>query len=420
MQNALQCTIAVIKVASRCNLNCSYCYMYNMGDNTYRNQPKFIEQKTAEMIVHRIAEHCEEHKVPDFMFVLHGGEPLLASREWYRHFVEYANKVFEPLETKSSFVIQTNGVLLDDAWCELFLELDIALGISLDGTRKDHDHYRKDHAGRGSYEQVLRGIELSQKVLGYANIIAVINIDSDPDETYHHLSNLGVSNIHLLLPDANFEQLPPQKKDTPPEAAQDQYAEWLIRMFDLWMEDTNEKKPGIRIFTQLLRMLWGARTTSDSLGTERNEVIVIETNGDYESLDSLKICGEGFTKADANVEHTTLNEALNSELARMYHLSHENLCTQCSNCDINELCGGGNLPHRYHKSNGFDNPTVYCRTQARLITHIQNRWVEGMPADFVKESGVNKIKYDDLLESFAAFPQPGADQIKVVTESNQI
>lgn len=418
MQNALQCTIAVIKVASRCNLNCSYCYMYNMGDNTYRNQPKFIEQETAEMIIHRIAEHCEEHKVPDFMFVLHGGEPLLASRDWYRHFVQHAKKVFEPLDTTPSFVVQTNGVLLDDEWCQLFLELDIALGISLDGTRKDHDHYRKDHAGRGSYEQVLRGIKLSHKILGYANVIAVININSDPDETYHHLSNLGVSNIHLLLPDANYETLPPQKEGTPPEAAQDQYAEWLIRMFDLWMEDPNENKPGIRIFTQLLRMLWGARTTSDSLGTERNEVIVIETNGDYESLDSLKICGEGFTKSDANVAHTTLNEALNSELARMYHLSHENLCTQCAQCDINELCGGGNLPHRYHNSNAFDNPTVYCRTQARLITHIQNRWVDGMPAEFVEKSGVNKVKYDDLLNSFAAFPQPGEGQTQVVTKSN--
>ncbi len=420
MQNVLQCTIAVIKVASRCNLNCSYCYMYNMGDNTYRNQPKFIEQGTAEQIIERIAEHCEEHKVPDFMFVLHGGEPLLASKDWYRHFVNYARKVFEPLESVPSFALQTNGVLLDDEWCELFMELGIAIGISLDGTRKDHDHYRKDHAGRGSYEKVLQGIEVTKRVMGHASIIAVININSDPDETYHHLSNMGVSNIHLLLPDANYDKPPPQREGTAPEDAQDQYADWLIRMFDLWMEDPNEKKPGIRMFTQLLRMLWGARTTSDSLGTERNEVIVIETNGDYESLDSLKICGEGFTKADANVADTTLNEALNSELARMYHLSHENLCPQCAACDIHELCGGGNLPHRYHNNNGFDNPTVYCRTQARLITHIQNRWVNGMPAEFVEKSGIAKVQLEELIRGFAQFPPPGTGKAPMVPESNPI
>lgn len=401
MENELICTIAVIKVASRCNLNCSYCYMYNMGDNTYRNQPKFMSAETVELMVSRIAEHCAKHEVEEFMFVFHGGEPLLVDPAWYSDIVAMVHEKFEQINTRPGFVVQTNGVLLDKAWCRHFMELGINVGISLDGTRRDHDHFRKDHAGRGSYDRVLAGVNTAKEVFGAASVIAVININSDPEETYFHLRSLEVSNIHLLLPDANYEQLPPGPEAGFEGPVQDLYAEWLIRIFDLWMDDESEGRPGIRMFDQILRMFWGARPTSDSLGTEKNEVIVIETNGDYESLDSLKICGDGFTKAGANVRNMTLGQALHSELAKLYHLSHQNLCSQCAQCDIQEVCGGGNLPHRYRKDNGFDNPTVYCLTQARLISHIQNQWVERLPPEFVAQSELSKVSYEDLVRGFA-------------------
>ena len=66
-------TNLVIKVASRCNLNCTYCYVYNMGDNSYKLQPKFMSLETIEKIFERIKSHCLKNGLKDFLIIFHGG-----------------------------------------------------------------------------------------------------------------------------------------------------------------------------------------------------------------------------------------------------------------------------------------------------------------------------------------------------------
>ena len=76
-----QCNTIVIKIASRCNLNCSYCYMYNLGDTTYKSQPKLMSNDIIDSLINRVKEHCQEHGIKNFHFVIHGGEPLLAPKK---------------------------------------------------------------------------------------------------------------------------------------------------------------------------------------------------------------------------------------------------------------------------------------------------------------------------------------------------
>lgn len=142
----LRATIVVVKVASRCNLNCSYCYMYNMGDNSYLMQPKVMSLKVVDKLIERILSHCQKHTIKNFEIVLHGGEPLLAGKDFFRKFVNKANeRLVAEAGIGVKFVIQTNGLLLTEDWCKLFAELKIAVGVSLDGTPEDNDRYRIDH-----------------------------------------------------------------------------------------------------------------------------------------------------------------------------------------------------------------------------------------------------------------------------------
>ena len=91
MNKASICRVLVLKVASLCNLNCTYCYMYNLGDETFKNQPKFMSNETVDSIIENVKNHCKKHALSTFEFIFHGGEPMLISMDFYRNFVQKLN-----------------------------------------------------------------------------------------------------------------------------------------------------------------------------------------------------------------------------------------------------------------------------------------------------------------------------------------
>ena len=138
------------------------------------------------------------------------------------------------------------------------------------------------------------------------------------------------------------------------------------------------------------------------MGKGENEILVIETNGGIEAVDVLKICGDGFTKTDANVSTHSFDDATQTPLAKIYRYSGSMLPKKCLACPISETCGGGYIPHRYSAANGFNNPSVYCNDLMKLITHIQNRVIENLPEEIVKEAGAQKITYEECQSIIAA------------------
>jgi uncharacterized protein len=117
----------VVKVASRCNLNCSYCYMYNLADQTYRGQPAVMSRAVTAMMARRIATHASRHCLPWVHVILHGGEPLLMGR---RRLASWVAQVRENLEghTVPYFSIQSNGTLIDADWIDLLADISVTIG----------------------------------------------------------------------------------------------------------------------------------------------------------------------------------------------------------------------------------------------------------------------------------------------------
>lgn len=367
------CSILVMKVASRCNINCTYCYMYS-NDKSYLKQPKFMSQETVVQLLQRVKEHCIRHSLKRFFFVFHGGEPLLASKEFYINFVETARVMLNGI-VKMYFSLQTNALLLDDEWCELFVKYRIRVGISMDGPQEIHDLHRIDHAGNGTFSRVLKGLEVLKRseLHQYSKLLCVMNVDTDPDALYDFFKSTGMKTIDLLFPDVNYEQ--PAAADF--EKMETRYADWLIRIFDRWVNDSRSDAPlQIRRFNHAVSLLLGKSTMADEMGLEHNSVLVIETDGGIEAIDTMKICGDGFTKANLNVRANTIDEALDSQLAKLYYTSHTNLCSKCDACHVKEVCGGGNISHRYSKANNFDNPSIYCKDLEKLYLHIRETVVQ--------------------------------------------
>lgn len=380
--------VAIVKVASRCNLNCSYCYMYNLGDDSYLAQPGVMSRATVDALLRNVGAHCARHGAEHFRFVFHGGEPLLAGPEFFRYFVEQAARAL-PTGTQPLFGMQTNGTLLSRPWCELLSQLGVSLGISVDGPRALNDVRRVDHAGKGSYERIRRGWDLAVASGLRPGLLTVIDLAADPLEIFRHVLELDPRKVDFLFPDASHEQ---------PSAVGTPYADWLLRIFEVWI-GAETPPVRIRLFEHIVAAVLGLQPASDALGPGENRIVVIETDGGIEPVDVLKVCGNGITKTPLNVAANELDEAFGIPLIDLYYHSGARLCATCEGCAVKGVCAGGYLPHRYRNANGFDNPSVYCRDLMKLIVTIQNWVVTTLPADIVASANVVPLRLDAVLRA---------------------
>jgi uncharacterized protein len=357
----------LLKVTEFCNLNCPYCYMFNLRDFAYKAKPKFMPLEIVEAFAPKAVALAQSQGVRRLTVSLHGGEPLLAGREWFRSAIRILRQAGGDT-VKFSFITQTNGVLLDEEWLEFLEEQNVTLGISMDGPRHIHDKTRINFAGRGSYDEVARGVTLaSRRPKIFGGVLCVMDPTTDGLEVYHHFRELGVEKIDFLWPlDHNWNAPPPSlmTEDATP------YADYLIPIFDEWWQEGNGAIK-IRYFTQLIKNIFGARRGGvDALGGNPVSIISIDSDGGIEPVDSLKACGDGFTEMGLNILKDPLEAVYDQPLFQAAISGQDGLCEKCKACPLHDICGGGYLPNRYSNINGFTNPTVYCRDLWKLTTHI--------------------------------------------------
>lgn len=360
----------ILKIASKCNLNCSYCYMYNMGDDTHLQQPKFINLSTVEIFAEKLNYHLTKYAINQAYIALHGGEPLLLGVD---KIITVKNRIREKVDNKIDiiFSIQTNGVLLDEKSISQFVQNDIYIGISMDGLKDTHDKYRIDFKGRGSFDKIVSKFNWIKSYQGDISIITVINLDINPIDYYQFLLDNDVTNINVILLEANYDKLPKgySKIDDRQDAL---YGKWLAKLFDVWINNIEIKRIEINIFEIILGLLTGKNTGDQMFGRGLNRVMTIESNGAIETVDMLRITENGFTRNNLSVFNSQLEDIMQEENFRHYYFGHHNLCKTCNICDFKDICGGGLNIHRYSSENGFDNPSIYCYDLQYIITHIND------------------------------------------------
>lgn len=387
-------TSFVLKIASRCNLNCSYCYMYNMGDQTYLQQPKFMSLKTITMFAKRLKSYSELAGIEYAQIVFHGGEPLLQKPSYFKKVVAIFKRIVPKLDI--GFTVQTNGVNLDQKWYDMFNANNISIGISFDGPKKHHDKFRVYHNGKGSYNKVSQAVKLGTNN-GLKAVLMVTNIDVSPDDLYAEMKSLGAMRWNLLLPDGHYQHLPDgfdierfgDDNYTP-------YADWFIALYKLWKKDT--ERPSIYFFETLIEMIMGVENVGNQLiGRKTNGVLVIETDGSIEVVDSLRACFEGITRNSINVHSHKIEDLFEDKVFDVYYNAHEKVTEQCLNCPVYDICGGGFFGHRYSVENGFDNPTIYCKDMIRLVNFFRNDVINSFPTETIKQLELETLDYQEII-----------------------
>ena len=358
----------IVKVHSRCNIACDYCYVYESPDQGWRRQPLAIAATTVRVIGERIAEHAAVHGLDRVWVTLHGGEPLLVGLDGLRDIVAQLRRAVGE-RCDLAIGVQTNGVLLDEPLADWMVSEGIRVGISLDGGRDANDRHRRFRNGASSYAQVTRAVALMVdpgRLGSFAGLLATVDPANDAPTLYHDLAGTGAGRIDLLLPHATWEDPPPA--GLPSRTV---YGDWLVSFFDTWYD----ARPvlSVRLFEEIMHALLGGASLSEAVGLSAPQSIVIETNGDIERTDALKIAYDGAAATGYNVFEHSLDEVLHHPAVAANLLGGSGLSAQCRECSIVSACGGGLLPHRYRAANGFDNPSVYCNDLGRLINHIAQR-----------------------------------------------
>ncbi len=376
----------ICKVASRCNIDCDYCYMYRHIDQSWREQPIKMSLETAAQLGHRISEHAYIHKLSFLNVILHGGEPLLLGLDYLRQLRDII--IENTPDVQLNFGIQTNGVLLDEHLLDFCSNENILIGLSMDGHRAANDLHRLDHQGQSSFDKVENALRLLSSEKGrkiWSGILCVIDLKNDPLMVYSYFKQYSPPSIDFLLPLAHYDLRPPAKEkslDVTP------YADWLIQIFNIWY---NEKPQTtlIRKFQEIISLMLGFKGISEEWGLEPVDFAVIETNGDIEAVDCLKVTYPGATKLGMNIFENSFEDVYWSPKVIERQTKWSSLSPVCQECDLVKICGGGYFPHRYSHRDQFQNPSIYCSDLMKLIRTIHQTVV----------TDLQKLKSEQLLRN---------------------
>jgi uncharacterized protein len=323
-----------------CNLRCSYCYylptvdMYNARTDHTGGFRMSLE--TYDLF----ARQYIDRPLQQISFAWQGGEPTLMGLDWFRQAIDIQGKHRRPDQTIENS-LQTNGTLLDDAWCAFFRERGFLIGISIDGPASYHDKFRRTTAGEPSHEKVQRGLKLLRKHGVEFNSLVVLSQANihDPDGVYHFLTNAGLRHVQLIplleYDKTTFEPIPQA-------ITGQQYGRFLCRVFDLWFEHNIGS-----IFVQIIEQTLAAHLgMSPSLCIHMptcGRALILEHNGDVYACDHYPFP----TDLRGNIHDKPLREMVNSpEQLAFGRAKKATLTSRCRECPYLPSCNGGCCKHR--------------------------------------------------------------------------
>ena len=360
---------------AHCNLACKYCY-YLEKNNLYQNTPRHL--MSDEMLEQFTREYIEAQTMPQVLFTWHGGEPLMRSIDFYKKALALQKKYAHGKQIDN--VIQTNGTLLTNEWCEFFAKNHWLVGISIDGPQEYHDHYRVTPAGKPSWEKVMQGISLLKKHRVEWNAMAVVNAYNaeHPLEFYHFFRDNGCQYLQFtpiverltehedgrtLASLADDREIPLADASVTPQ----QWGNFLCTIFDDWVRH-DVGKTFVEIFDCTLANWMGVLPGICAYSKECGHAGVMEHNGDVYSCDHFVFPEYKL----GNIRDQSLIDMLYGEKQQAFsRLKHTSLPRQCKECDMEFACHGECPKNRFEKDKyGEPGLNYLCQGYYQYYTHV--------------------------------------------------
>lgn len=361
-----------------CNMDCEYCF-YLEKEKLYPRDKNF--KMSLDILENFVKQYIASQKAQVINFGWQGGEPTLMGVDFFRKIVALQKKYAHGKTIENAF--QTNGVNLDDEWCEFFAENNFLIGVSIDGPRQIHDSYRIFKNGKPTFDSVMNGIELLKKHRVEFNTLTCVHHNNATRGTviYRFLKRIGsrymqfipiverkvrkeeVDTLSLIEPNSKKEA---EVTDWSVEPGK--YGQFLMDIFDEWI-----KKDVGKVFVQMFDVAlanWygippGLCVFSDTCG----KALALEHNGDLYSCDHFVYPEHKL----GNIMNTSLGEMVNSSQQNTFGLDKKSkLPKYCRNCDYRFACNGGCPKHRFIKTpDGEDGLNYFCPGYKKFFSHVK-------------------------------------------------
>lgn len=360
---------------AHCNLACKYCY-YLEKNKLYPTAQRHL--MSDEMLEQFTREYIEAQTMNQVLFTWHGGEPLLRSIDFYRKALSLQQKYAGGRRIDN--VIQTNGTLLTDEWCEFFAQNHWLVGISIDGPQPDHDHYRLTAAGKPSWKKVMQGIKLLKKHGVERNAMAVVNAynANHPLEFYRFFKENGCQFLQFtpiverltrhedgrtLASLADKDEISLSEASVAPE----QWGYFLCAIFDEWVRK-DVGKIFVEIFDCTLANWMGISPGICAYSKECGHAGVMEHNGDVYSCDHFVF---PEYKLGNIRDHSLIDMLYGEQQQEFSRLKHSSLPRQCKECDMEFACHGECPKNRFMKDKYGDSGLNYlCPGYYHYYQHV--------------------------------------------------
>lgn len=360
---------------AHCNLACKYCY-YLEKNKLYPTAQRHL--MSDEMLEQFTREYIEAQTMNQVLFTWHGGEPLLRSLDFYRKALSLQQKYAGGRRIDN--VIQTNGTLLTDEWCEFFAQNHWLVGISIDGPQPDHDHYRLTAAGKPSWKKVMQGIKLLKKHGVEWNAMAVVNAynANHPLEFYRFFKENGCQFLQFtpiverltrhedgrtLASLADKDEISLSEASVTPE----QWGYFLCAIFDEWVRK-DVGKIFVEIFDCTLANWMGISPGICAYSKECGHAGVMEHNGDVYSCDHFVF---PEYKLGNIRDHSLIDMLYGEQQQEFSRLKHSSLPRQCKECDMEFACHGECPKNRFMKDKYGDSGLNYlCLGYYHYYQHV--------------------------------------------------
>lgn len=378
---ATHCHVMAKPSSSVCNLDCSYCF-YLEKEHLYPERKKNWKMSDETLEIY-VKQYIEAQGTEDIEFAWQGGEPTLLGIDFFKKAISLQNKYKKNHRVFNAF--QTNGILLNDEWCQFFKENNFLIGLSIDGPQELHDTYRVNRSGKPSHNKVKDAVKLLKKHGVEFNTLTVINDKNvkHPVRVYEYLKSIGSTymqfiplverkateateeGLYLIQPDFQYEA-----NVIPMSVKPSEYGDFLNDIFDCWI-----KKDVGRIFVNMFDTTlatWCNHPASLCVFSETcGHALVLEANGDTYNCDHF-VYPEHLL---GNIHNTNIRDMNQSEQAVNFGLEKKTKLTeQCKKCEFLFACNGGCPKHRFITSEaGQPGHNYFCEGFAKYFKHTESR-----------------------------------------------
>jgi uncharacterized protein len=392
-------------IGPACNLNCEYCFylekqaLFGPGEQ-YRMSDEVLSAFIANYITNQPTSVVE--------FVWQGGEPTLLGIDFFKRVIELQRPFLGSKTITNS--LQTNGTLLTDDWCVFLRKNRFMVGISMDGPKEVHDRYRRDRNGKGTFDQVMRGLRLLQKHKVEYNVLASVARETarQPLDVYLFLRDQGVEfiqfapiverkanacssqhGLRLACPPA-LDMEEQQTEVTAWSVIPVEYGEFLIAIYEEWVRH-DVGKVFIMNFEWALNAWIGNPSPVCIHAKQCGKSLVIEHNGDVYACDHCVYPEYRL----GNVLSDALPDTAERSRQSGFGVTKETALPRwCKECNVLAACWGGCPKHRFVMTY-YNEPGLHylCEGYKKFFMHIRKychamtQLLEnGLPASHVMEA----------------------------------